>query len=116
MRYWQSVLMGISKATQEPIEGALVVASFVVLSGSHDSAAGLSIGLEVLTGKDGRAHFPAWSTTGPGYGGNEPLLVAYKISYMSVNSSTKSVRERSGSIFHVTDERVDWFGGMTNAG
>ena len=93
----------VDRMTHEPIEGALVIASFIARSGSHDSTVGLSNGLETLTGKDGIAHFPAWSTTGPGFGGNDPVLVAYKAGYMSVNSRTKSVRKRNGSIFHVSN-------------
>jgi hypothetical protein len=93
----------VDRMTQKPIEGALVIASFIARSGSHSSTVGLSNGLETLTGKNGMAHFPAWSTTGPGFGANDPVLVAYKTGYMTVNSSTKSVRKRNGSIFHVTN-------------
>lgn len=91
----------VDRVTQQPIEGVLVIASFIARSGSHDSMVGLSNGLETLTGKDGIAHFPAWSTTGPGFGEHDPVLVAYKTGYMTIDSSTKSVRKRNGSIFHV---------------
>jgi hypothetical protein len=93
----------IDRVTQKPIEDALVIASFVARGGSHSSTIGLSNGLEALTGKDGMAHFPAWSTNGIGFGGNDPVIVAYKTSYTSDHSSTKSVRKRNGSIFHVTN-------------
>jgi len=42
----------IDRVTQKPIDGALVIASFIARSGSHDSTLGLSNGLETLTGKD----------------------------------------------------------------
>ena len=93
----------VDRVSQKPIEGALVIASFIARSGSHSSTVGLSNGLETLTGKDGIARFPAWTTAGPGFGANDPVLVAYKAGYMSDKTSTKSVRKRNGSIFHVSD-------------
>lgn len=93
----------VDRMTKKPIEGALVIASFIARSGSHSSTVGLSNGLEALTGKDGIANFSAWSTTGLGFGENDPILVAYKDGYMSINSSTKSIRKRNDSVLYVTN-------------
>ena len=92
----------VDKVTSRPIEGALVIALFIARSGSHDSTVGLSNGLETLTDANGIAHFPAWTTSGVGFGANDPILVAYKASYMPAQTSTKSTRKWIESVFHVS--------------
>ena len=95
----------VDSITQKPIEGALVVASFIARGGSHGSTVGLSNTLEAITRNDGIATFPSWATEGIGFSEYEPTIIAYVKGYMSVTSSSKSKRERKEDILYVYDIR-----------
>jgi hypothetical protein len=99
----------LDKASGKPLVGVLVVASFVARSGTHGSTVGLSNALEVLSDVNGVATFPNWSTEGPGFGGSDPILVAYKTGYMSARSYTRSTRKRVKGIFHVSNIKLSTF-------
>ncbi len=50
----------IDDETKEPIEGAIIVAHWVLEGGIHVDRVGELVILEAVSDKSGRSHFPAW--------------------------------------------------------
>lgn len=103
----------VDSDTKKPVEGAIVIAHWVLEGGLHTDRVGELMILETVTDKSGAFHFPAWGPiTHWGKGrltDMDPQLIIFKPGYQHQILSNALTKEAiTGKYFPV--RRSDWNG------
>lgn len=86
----------------DPVEGALVLASYRTSYGSHNVVDGVLHAVEQRTDERGVAEFQGWrKRTKRGFGWREPTITVIKFGWLTHYDGTKSERDKEHGVYKV---------------